>query len=355
MKFLKVLSLILFLPFFVFAKIQLILWQSETSAPKIILARVEGETNQQAVQRYTQQVLKNKSLSEIAEPIKNLSLGRSEDLVAEKMSGKTRLAFIANWFQDMTPAGARIQRNIKTFSAAGADAYVIAVAADIGLNASDAAEFRSKISENFSLLVSLGGDDISPELYGQEKTFARNTNTVRDQSEFLLVKSFKKYARGIFFGICRGHQMGAIADGHKLFQDLSKTNSGTTDYHINLDGKNSTEMQTWHSIDIEKSLLTRFLKNSAELQVNSVHHQAVDLNSKGESLQIATDDKDQIVEALQGKNNKSLSVQFHPEFPLEISGNAQFSNEGFKIIKGIVSYARLTRQKTSLNSCQYLF
>ncbi len=340
------------------AEINLIVWQSDATnanSVKIILPQLDHENPKQAVERYLKNIAGDPELSKISSGIEKKSIGQIQNLSVENNSGKVRLAFIANWFQDMIAGGQRIERNIKIFSKAGADPYVIAIAADLNLSEADAADYRFKISKNFSLLVSLGGDDISPELYGEQKKYARNTNQSRDRSELKLVQYFKKYARGIFFGICRGHQMGAIADGHTLHQDLSKTNAGTTNYHINLSGKNATEMQTWHGIDIEKSLLSRFLNESGQLQVNSIHHQAVRINPYAASLPIATDDKDQTVEALQAKNNKSLSVQFHPEFPPDVSGNIEFSKNGFKIIQGIVSYARFNRQQNTVRSCMNLF
>jgi putative glutamine amidotransferase len=90
----------------------------------------------------------------------------------------------------MKPEGARIIRNLNTFTKAGADPFVIALSADINLNPSEKNEFYRKISEQFSLLVSLGGDDIFPQLYGEENRFAKNTNLTRDQSELALVKFF---------------------------------------------------------------------------------------------------------------------------------------------------------------------
>lgn len=347
--------LFLILPTFVFAEVRLIVLQTDHSSPRIILPQLETETSTAAVERYFRNILNNDELKKIAQPIENLQIQSVQNLSAENQSGKVRLAFIANWFQDMTSTGDRIQRNLKTFTKAGADTYVIGLSADLGLSDKDALDYRNEVVKNFSLLVSLGGDDISPELYGEEKTFARNLNLTRDRSELKLVQYFKQKARGIFFGICRGHQMGAVADGHKLHQDLSKTGTGDTDYHINLSGKNSSEMQTWHGIDIQKSLLSRFLNGTEQLFVNSVHHQAVKINSAASSEAVAYDDKNRIVEALQGKNNKSVSVQFHPEFPAEISGNSQFSESGFEIIKGIVRYARLHRQKNSTNQCGKLF
>jgi gamma-glutamyl-gamma-aminobutyrate hydrolase PuuD len=354
-RFLKQLFLIFILPCIAFANVHLFSWQTEINAPKIILPRLTDESKEHAVYRYLQNIKKNSDLSKINSEIEHFKIYKTEDLSIEKNAGKARLAIIANIFKDMTIYGERIQRNINTFTKTSAEPFVIAMSADIGLSETDAVDFRSEVSKNFSLLVSQGGDDISPELYGQEKTFALNTNITRDRSEFLLVQSFKKYARGIFFGICRGHQMGAIADGHKLFQDLSKTGAGSTDYHINLAGKNSAEMQTWHGIDIEKSLLSRFLKNQSSIRTNSVHHQGVDVNPAADSYVIAVDDEGRLPEALQSKNNKSLSVQFHPEFPAEYSGDIRFSENGFQIIKGIVSYARLIRQKNFMNSCSRLF
>lgn len=345
----------LILPGFCLADVDLLVWQSEPNAPRIVLPKTEFETPEQAVSRYIQRITNDPTLASLRTRPLNFKLGRVELLGSEKMSGAVRMAMIANWMEDLTPQGARIQRNIKGFTKAGADPHVIGISADIGLSPEDAQDFRDKVARNFSLLVSLGGDDISPEVYGEELTHSRRTNTTRDRSEFLLVQNFKILARGIFFGICRGHQMGAIADGHSLKQDLSATGAGTTDHHINLKGTNSTEMQTWHHIYFEDSLLARFLigqlksvnqENATyKIQVNSVHHQVVDPKDSAASKVVAIDDKDATVEALQGRNRKSFSVQFHPEFPSEISGNQQFSYRGFQIIQGIVSYSRMNRMK----------
>lgn len=153
--------------------------------------------------------------------------------------------------------------------------------------------------------------------------------------------------------------MGAVADGHGLAQDLTQTGVGTTSYHGNSIGKEFVELQTWHHIIFQDSLLSRFLigKNPAELSavhtalVNSVHHQAVVPKDQATSYVIALDDKDAIVEALQGKNMRSFSVQFHPEIPANISGDPAFSKRGFQILQGIVAYARLVRMKGPQRFC----
>jgi putative glutamine amidotransferase len=353
----KILCLILILQVSLvsLAEVRLIVWQTAPNAPKIILPQTKNETAELAIERYLKHVRQIPELSQLSQKLPMSVIGQIKALVTETPGGRTRLVFIANQFSDMSAEGERIQRNIKTFSNAGAETYVIAIAADLGLSPKEQRDYHTEVAKNFSLLVALGGDDIAPELYEEKTTYARDTNLTRDQSELKLVQSYKKYGRGVFFGICRGHQMGAIADGHKLYQDLTLTKSGTTNYHINLNGQTTTQKQTWHGIDIDKSLLSRFLGGANQLWVNSIHHQAVKINPHASSSRVAVDDKDQIVEALQSENNKSLSVQFHPEFPADTSGNSDFSDQGFKIIKGIINYARLQRQNHNQKQCLRLF
>jgi gamma-glutamyl-gamma-aminobutyrate hydrolase PuuD len=175
--------------------------------------------------------------------------------------------------------------------------------------------------------------------------------------ELSRIKIFKKKNIGVFFGICRGHQLGAIADGHSLYQDLSADRVADTNHHVNLNGQNSTEHQTWHHIILNNSLLSRFLNQKLKLQVNGLHHQAVRVNPVADSIPIAFSDDEGIVEALQSKNKKSISVQFHPEFPEDISMNSSFSKNGFQIIKGILAYARMLRMQSKplVGSCSELF
>ena len=326
--------------------VQLFVWQASPGAPKIILPRADHESAMTALNRYKKN-LSNPALESLVPNNFNLPTGRVYDLPPEASSGAVRMAMIANWFTDMTGEGIRIQNNIRLFSRSGSEPYLIALAADMGLNNKDAIDYRESVAKNFSLLVSLGGDDISPELFGEKKTYATNTNIVRDRAELALVKTFKKIGKGIFFGICRGHQMGAVADGHKLHQDLSKTGAGKTEHHSNFNGANITEKQTWHHIFVQDSLLKRFLRGKTKTIVNSLHHQAVNIQEKASSFAVAFDDKDGVVEALQAKNNKSISVQFHPEFPVEFSGNVEFSKMGNSLIQNVVNYARLTRIRSS--------
>ncbi|MCM2280724.1 MAG: gamma-glutamyl-gamma-aminobutyrate hydrolase family protein [Bdellovibrionaceae bacterium] len=360
-------SWVLLVPAMAFAKVSLFVWQATEESPRLVMVRSDQETPQNAVHRYLRQINANADLrSMLPDPRMEFRFevdaneGRWMALPESGSSVRTLTAVEANQLYDMTAGGSRMDRILRSFLAAGAEPYVIPVAADLGLSALDAREFQKEIAERFDLLVSIGGEDIDPQFYGQARTEARDVRPTRDRSELSLVRAFKARARGVFFGICRGHQMGAVADGHQLHQDLSVMPNGRPEEHLNRQGRDLTEKQTWHHILVEKgSLLARLLSRTTGqelvVMVNSLHHQSVALQTGGASHAVATHDSSG-VEALEGDNGLSLSTQFHPEFPENVSGNPNFSQMGAKILRGIVAYSRYTRMKMSrARTCSDLF
>jgi gamma-glutamyl-gamma-aminobutyrate hydrolase PuuD len=304
------------------------------------------------VNNYLDDLQRDPELRTLILPDPKLARGSAIALDSIPTGTRTQAAMIANWYSDMGAKGGRSRRNLSTFQRVGADPFIIALAADHRLTPGDQAEFAQKIWQRFDLLISLGGNDIDSALYDQETTFARNTNRTRDLSELRLVKAFKFWAnqnrRGVFFGICRGHQMGAIADGHQLYQDITGTGAGDTARHGNIEATDGS-MQTWHHIEIKDSLLARFIRkwvlDPKKVRVNSVHHQAVDLRPDADSFAVAIDADSEVNEGLQMKNGLGLSLQFHPEFTAEVSGDATFSQMGESILKGITAYARMVRER----------
>lgn len=332
------------------AGVSFVVWQAESGSPRVIVPKREGESPTDSLSRYFRSLQENEELSRLMpEGYEFRPSGSIQEFEELPKGSKTLVALIANRFEDLSPRGPRIRMNVRAFSEAGGDVYVIALAADTGLTHAEAEEFREKIARSVDLLVALGGSDIAPQIYGERQTHAVDVNLARDRSEFALIQRFKKEARGIFFGICRGHQMGAIVDGHKLFQDISKDGIGDTNEHVNNDGRNIIESQRWHHIQVSDSLLFRFLKDEIKI-VNSVHHQAVRTAPEAASFPVA--EYNGIVEALQMKNGLGLSVQFHPEISRH-SGNSAFARDGMRILRGMVSYARLKRMRP--NRCSALF
>lgn len=321
-----------------FASVGLIGWKPTQNSPKVILPKLDTETPEQAIARYLKQIQSNEDLQTL---FKNSPLlhAKSDDGSIQNLSNviaepgaklettKLRVAIIANKAVDLV-GRSRVNGVMKLFASAGGDSSVIAISADAGLSKRDADEFRSRISERFDVLVGLGGDDVDPSLYGQEKTHAIKVNPTRDSSELKLVKVFKNSERGVYFGVCRGHQMGAVADGHELYQDIQK--DGVADGLIHKSG--------WHHINVEQSLFLRFIKFMKNPVVNSIHHQSVKVIPEADSVPVAT--LDGVVEALEGKNKMSFSVQFHPELGNE---NEAFSKLGFTLFRNLFAYARLKR------------
>lgn len=337
------------------AEVDFIVWQQSQSAPSVILPKRDFETAEQALSRYLGYLKRNQKIVDLV----NKDQIHQGSITDFKVKSQTQVltAVNANLLLDMSADGDRIKRNISLLSNIGAEVYIIALGAEVGLSKKEVQEFQQKIANTFDLMISLGGRDIDPALYAETKRRSAGVNYLTDRLELDRVKIFKNQNRGLFFGICRGHQIGAVADGHTLYQDLSEDLVSDTSKHVNVVGQTSTEQQTWHKIYVMNSLLYRFLQKESYLEVNSVHHQAVKINPLADSFVVARSEGDLLVEGLQAYNSKSLSIQFHAEFPTEVSQNKSFSEKGYSLIRGVVAYARLLRQKRfQLSSqCKSLF
>lgn len=339
------------------SSVKLIVWQAAPSANRIILPQKNSETPQEAVQRYIRSVLQEPDFRQLnpSAHLASLPIGTIRSLNQFSKKSQVRVAFIANWFQDLAMNSGRMGRNVKNFNSAGADSFVIALAADYGLTKSEQKSFRDQLvkSAGIDLLVALGGDDIHPRIYNERikegsDIKVNEISVVRDAFEIDLIKRYKKEQKGVFFGICRGHQMGALADGHTIFQDLVLEKQARRNEHrLYRDG---VSIPTWHHVTVFSSLLERFTQRLGFPSIiNSVHHQAVKVQNNAGSYPVAQHGL--VTEALQMKPSidgysRGLSVQFHPEFPAEISGSKEFSTKSFQIIEGIISYSRMIRQKS---------
>jgi gamma-glutamyl-gamma-aminobutyrate hydrolase PuuD len=80
---------------------------------------------------------------------------------------------------------------------------------------------KEAASVSFDYLLLLGGPDVAPVWYGQTKTHAVGIDAGRDLTEWTLAR--RALAESIpTLGICRGHQMLAVAAGGTLYQDIHK-------------------------------------------------------------------------------------------------------------------------------------
>ena len=150
---------------------------------------------------------------------------------------------------------------------------------------------EAKICEPDYLLL-LGGRDINPAWYGEERYTTTDTpDKERDSIEWSLLR--RAMTRGIpIMGICRGMQMIAVAHGAALWQDMKLQGAA---------GRHPSEHKIKASGPLSKYIPTDW--------VNSRHHQA--LRSVPASFKVLATAPDGVIESIWRPG--TLGVQWHPE------------------------------------------
>jgi len=157
------------------------------------------------------------------------------------------------------------------------------------------------LSEEWDGVLLPGGGDIEPALYGRAREPGCGEPTPeRDELEPRIFRLALGRELPVL-GICRGAQMIDVVRGGTLFQDMG---SGHSDF--------PRRQGAAHAVTVEPGSLLAAAVGAGELQVNSMHHQAVD--RVGEGLRITARGADGYVEALELEGYPfCLAVQWHPE------------------------------------------
>lgn len=160
------------------------------------------------------------------------------------------------------------------------------------------------IIERIDGLVLSGGADVDPARYGQARApECGATEVERDAWELALVEV--ALTAGIpIFGICRGIQVLNVARGGTLVQHLP---ADAGDGHPRLEVARDV---TVHAVKLDPGSLAAAVYGT-EVQVNSLHHQAVD--ELGSGLLATGHSPDGTVEALEMPGSPVFAVQWHPE------------------------------------------
>jgi putative glutamine amidotransferase len=161
-------------------------------------------------------------------------------------------------------------------------------------------------------LMLLGGHDVDPALYGEERHPAtEGVQAARDAYEIALVAA--ALARDLpIFAICRGIQLLNVALGGNLVQDIPTQVLQHLDHN-----PGGAAAMIGHYIEVTPGTILAELVE-AELErdgfcaVNSRHHQA--LNKLGEGLKVTASSVDGVIEAVERPASRfCLGVQWHPE------------------------------------------
>ena len=155
-----------------------------------------------------------------------------------------------------------------------------------------------------------GGVDITPAFYNSQRTrypnMPKEWNKERDIFEMKILQ-LSIENRLPLLAICRGLQLLNTYLGGSLVPDLEE--SGKQDH------KRKEDKDGLHTITIAENSLLNKITGLLFGEVNSAHHQAIDLVS--ESLVVNAVSTDGVIEGVEWKasENKSplLGVQWHPE------------------------------------------
>ena len=153
-------------------------------------------------------------------------------------------------------------------------------------------------------LLLTGGGDVDPSNYGAEPAAATGgVDPDRDRAEFAMLDTALE--RGIpVLGICRGCQVINVALGGTLLQHLPDV---TATEHLH------REPRDWisHTVRVEAGSRLQKVTGLDEIEVNSIHHQAVDRLAP--PLRPVACAPDGIIEAVEHPDRGLVAVQWHPE------------------------------------------
>lgn len=158
-------------------------------------------------------------------------------------------------------------------------------------------------------IVFPGGEDVDPRAYHEEPIGQLNViEPRRDRVEIALARWAAEDDLPTL-GICRGQQLLNVALGGSLYQDLRY--QGVTGLeHANKDSR--TRDQIIHSVRLDPDSRLAQMIDETEVQVNSLHHQAV--KDVAPSLRVTGTAEDGVIEALEAPDRRFLlTVQWHPE------------------------------------------
>lgn len=166
-------------------------------------------------------------------------------------------------------------------------------------------------------LVLAGGQDVSPDYYGEEPIPAiGEIDRHRDAFELALVKEAIRVGKPIF-GICRGAQVINVALGGTLYQDLASQYEPLAVKHNQYPTKWSTPT---HQLQWQRPNWLSDVISSKSL-VNTFHHQAI--KDFGTGLVLDATSSDGVVEAFSDDKRQIYGVQWHPEMLLMAEPESQ--------------------------------
>ncbi|GIE84171.1 gamma-glutamyl-gamma-aminobutyrate hydrolase family protein [Actinoplanes regularis] len=168
------------------------------------------------------------------------------------------------------------------------------------------------VLESLDGIVFTGGGDVDPAHYGAEPHPQTEVDAIRDAAELLLMRAALDADLPVL-GVCRGHQVMAVATGGALHQhlpelighDRHRAHAGTDPLAA------SAGDYGRHDVVIAEDSRAHDLFGR-HVSVNSFHHQAV--ADPGEFVATGWCPDDRVIEIIEHPGRRfALGVQWHPE------------------------------------------
>ncbi len=171
-------------------------------------------------------------------------------------------------------------------------------------------EARAVVARVSGVVLS-GGEDVDPSRYGAARHPAtQKPKAGRDATELALVEAARDARRPVL-AICRGLQLFNVALGGTLVQDLRLLHPSEIGHSLE-----SSRSHRVHGVTILRGSRLAAAIGTSAIDVNSIHHQAVD--QLAPSLRATAYAPDGVVEAAETTDNWwTLAVQWHPEELME--------------------------------------
>jgi putative glutamine amidotransferase len=167
-----------------------------------------------------------------------------------------------------------------------------------------------QLLKGFGALVLMGGADVDPHLYGQQRQpHVYGVNPEQDHFEMALVHAAIEMKLPTL-AVCRGIQLVNVALGGTLIQHIGDI-PGVVQH---APGKfPAGQDYALHDVDISPRTKLSKAVGATKVNVASFHHQGIDVVGKG--LKVVARSADGLVEGLEhtGRDQWLIGVQWHPE------------------------------------------
>lgn len=170
------------------------------------------------------------------------------------------------------------------------------------------AEEVKAVFDRLDGILFAGGDDIAPDLYGQEVSHTAKVDVVRDTHEVTLM-NLALEAKKPILAICRGMQLLNVVRGGTLYQDIQKEVPDAKNHDGYL---REGPGPLIHNLSIVDGTALAGILKAKEIRSNSFHHQAVKDVAAGMTVNARAEDG--IIEGIEDMSQGYImAVQPHPE------------------------------------------